>query len=302
MRLCLQVTPILSRAFALSLVGFVLAATSPQARSDASFTVSKVKSEGTFEVTFVAGNAEISFPFMVSKANGMLPSEEDVAKQIEDRFRRFLGDPTRRNAAIIMKEIRLTNGRVIKNVSFRFQSNDIIDAALDQGNFAALPGAGAGILTFLPNPVTGRATLFTDATVSAGFSEGLDPISFDAVMDTPISELTSLLKASLDVAGYQTRSLGLRGVEVLADGVGIPTEMFFSLIPKEPIGSEGIVIQLTPVPELSSFALFISVMCLVTFIGVRRRRVVGAPECPHGDRLLCDSAIVGVVVRRVRCA
>jgi hypothetical protein len=221
-----------------------------------SFDVVKVKDVGNFDLDVTVNNfPSFTIPIRLQKVGGQLPTRAQAATQIADALNRGLikgAAKVVKDTTVILNPLYAGDHR-IENTGFRFVTNDIIDATLDKGNFAAAVGEHeAGVLALGPNPFNGQDTLVTDTIVSAGFTAGLTPISFTALAGDSIDLVTQELLSSLEEAGYRVRLLVSRNIEVFASGSLPPTELDFSLVPIGSVGSDGIAVGVGSIPESSA--------------------------------------------------
>jgi hypothetical protein len=234
----------------------------------ASLDVTNVKAAAKFNVTFTLEGGEIVMPFELMMVNGMLPSKEDVAKMIGDRLIKLIGPGgdkfVKVNGAMV----------IVKFGGWKIETNDAVDLGLDTQKFAALPGVGAGLLTFGANPTNGQTTLVTNAMITAGFANGLSPVSILGSTGESIDQLTTALNGALQTGGYTTSLIGKNEIEVFANGASSPTEFDFSVVPSGQVGDQGIGYGLATVPEPSALLLLGVAMSILVVYGEWKRRAV----------------------------
>lgn len=144
---------------------------------------------------------------------------------------------------------------------FSIVANDAIKGKVNtEEEFGALlipnPNQALAQFAFEPNPDNGQNTLVTDADVTAGFTNGLSPVSFTAPAGASLSMLASMLDSALKEGGYLTSMPDSTDVLVFGQGVSLPVEVDFSLDPLGTVGDLGIETALfTTVPEPSTLLL-----------------------------------------------
>lgn len=138
----------------------------------------------------------------------------------------------------------------------------VIEGVTDtETHFASLPPPNEplAIFAFEPNPDNGQATLMSDALVSAGFANGLPPVSFIATVGTSLPTLADTLDSALKTGGYLTSMPDATEVLVFAQGISLPAEVDFSVNPLNPLGTVGNEIETgvlsAAVPEPGSLLL-----------------------------------------------
>lgn len=139
-------------------------------------------------------------------------------------------------------------------------TNDFVTLTTNDDTFDSCGGKeacpSAGMMFFAPNPDNGQDKLLVDTLVTAGFANGLNPVSFDATAGESIYDLTLALNSELDDGGYATALLDSTHIEVFADGSMDPTEMDLTLSANGPVGDQGILYGIdTPAPETQSLIL-----------------------------------------------
>jgi hypothetical protein len=244
-----------------------------QAQPFATFTVDKVKGAGDALVG-VAIKPFVPEPTKVAVAKADQP--KDVAANIA----KALGGNVKVNATDPNKvELQLQPGQPSTSI-FGVQS-DAISYTEDYEKrvaFLPLPGTPLADFAFLSNPVNGQSSLISDATITAGFTNGLLPVSFTAEAGTDLSMLASTLNSALSTAGYATSMPDSTDVIISALGAGLPVEVDFSIESVGSVGDRGIETALFgfAVPEPASVTLLsIGIGMLGVSGAVMRRRRPG---------------------------
>jgi hypothetical protein len=119
-----------------------------------------------------------------------------------------------------------------------------------------------GVLSFEPDLLDGETILASAANISAGFTSGLSPVSFDEPAGTDISTLASLLNSTLIAAGYTSILVDATNVEVFGTGANISSDFIFAAIPLNAGENLGISIDTHAVPEPGTAYL------LASFVGL----------------------------------
>jgi hypothetical protein len=110
-------------------------------------------------------------------------------------------------------------------------------------------------------------SLLADATITAGFAQGLSPISITELAGTTIEQLTLDTVNALDSAGYAANLIDSHDFRVGAQGAILPDDFLLSAIPVSGSGNLGISLDAHDVPELSTWSMILLGFVGVSFVG-----------------------------------
>ncbi len=220
----------------------------------ASLTVTKVDltTGGSLPVHFSIGskNQDITVTWNAgTDATG-------IANLIRDQINaNFDGEP----ALTIGTTVMIENGNGLSAVS-----QQGVDIRLNAEGFSIDPGVYFAVLGLEANPLSGQDTLVTPATITAGFANGLSPVSFDAAAGQTLEQLAASLNTALDADGYVTTLVSPTQIAITASGVLGPTELDFTVSPIGDVGDQGIAYSITEVPEAPTLLLLgIPALCWI---------------------------------------
>ena len=137
----------------------------------------------------------------------------------------------------------------------------------------------AGTLFFASNPISGQDTLDSNATITAGFANGLSTVSFEGLAGESLADLTSTLNADLRGAGYVTSLVDPLHIQVFADGAVGPTELDFTVTADGPTIANDIAYGMqsfaaaVPVPEPGTWILMLAGAGMSGLLARRRKAV-----------------------------
>ncbi len=167
-----------------------------------------------------------------------------------------------------------TKGGDLLNNFVQLNSAMVIKTNVDDFVLGHLP---AGTLYFASNPISGQDSLDSDATITAGFANGLSTVSFVGSAGETLVDLTSTLNTALRGAGYVTTLVDPLHVEVFADGAVGPTELDFTVTTDGPTIDNDIFYGMesfaAAVPEPGTWALILAGAGISGFLARRRKAV-----------------------------
>lgn len=260
----LKSLPVLESAL---VIGATLGAASAQAGETNTYTITGVRTVGNVTAGVSVGGETLT---TVKIHVGLAPQPlASYAKQMADGLGN--GATAKGNKVTIPHKSR--GGDVIIN-NVQLNSVMVIKTNVDDFVIGHQP---AGTLFFASNPISGQHTLDSDATITAGFANGLSTVSFVGSAGESLEDLTSTLNTALQGAGYVTNLVDPLHVEVFADGAVGPTELDFTVTADGPTIDDDIFYGMqsfaAAVPEPDAWTLMLAGAGISALLS-RRRHVV----------------------------
>jgi hypothetical protein len=116
------------------------------------------------------------------------------------------------------------------------------------------------------------SSLLADALITAGFAQGLSPISIKEPAGTTIEQLALDTVNALDSAGYAASLLDSNDFLLGAQGAILPDDFLLGASPVDGHTYLGISLSVSDVPESSTWAMLLIGFAGLGFAGYRRAR------------------------------